>query len=91
MSLMNSDVKRRKLLLVGAVFVSAILACTFGQNAPPPAAPEPASPTQINSTPADAPLPTAGPPPPGDVLVPNDLEYCRRPVVVPTGSTAARD
>ena len=72
---MNPDVKRRKLLLVGAILALAILACTFRQNAPPPAAPEPASPTQMDSTPADVPPPTAGPPPSGDVLMPDDLEY----------------
>lgn len=72
---MNPDVKKRKLLLAGAVLASAILACTFGQNAPPPAAPEPASLTQQDSAPSDVPLPTAGPPPSGEVLMPDDLEY----------------
>ena len=67
--------KRRKILLAGGILALAILACTLGQNAPPLAAPEPASPTQMDSTPVDVPPPTAGPLPSGEVLTPDNVEY----------------
>ena len=67
--------KRRKLLLAGTILALAILSCTFGQNPPLPAAPEPVSPTQKDSTSPDVPPHTAGPSPSGDALMPEDLEY----------------
>jgi hypothetical protein len=67
--------KRQKLILAGTILGLTILACNLGQNPPPPAVPEPASPTQASSTLTEVPPPTSGPPPSGDVLMPEDLEY----------------
>jgi hypothetical protein len=61
--------------LVILALLLSILACTLGQTPPLPAATEPAPPTQTSSTLTDVPPPTAGPPPSGDVLMPDDLEY----------------
>lgn len=58
-----------RLAFVGFTLLLSILACTFGQTAPPLTAPEP-----VPDKPT-VPQPTQAPPPSGDVLLPENLEY----------------
>jgi len=58
--------------------MSATLACTLGQSAPPPAAPEPASPpSEVTVAPTLSQLQPATPQshPSGELFMPDDLEY----------------
>ena len=64
-----------KQILTLALVLLMVLACNLGQTAPPLTAPEPALPTQTDSTLPNEPQPTSVPPPSGEVLMPEDLEY----------------
>ena len=63
------------IILTIAALLTGILACTLGQSPPPPAAPEPvSSPQRVTIAPTLV-QSSAVPPPSGDVLMPDNLEY----------------
>lgn len=64
----------RSLFVIFALLLS-ILACTFGQTEPSPTVPTPASSPRGTAVSTDIPQRPQGPPPSGDVLLPENLEY----------------
>jgi hypothetical protein len=63
----------RMLMLLSLMLL--ILACTLGQAPPPPSVPEPASPIQKMTLPPTTVEAPVGPPPSGEVLMPENLDY----------------